>query len=115
MNSHGSCAFGLAPPINYECIFAQRAPVHGDTEQITSTRCELMGILPCIEYLRYLTHRHTFDRKYLILITADNEVAIKAPKKLHHSTKTTFSADMNVILHVQNLIKPHKRVLTCKL
>ena len=105
LKRYGSFAYGLAPPKSDKFIFSQHAPVHGDLDQITSTRCELMGLLACIEYLRYISDKYTFDRKYFILITADNEVAIKAPKKFYLSTKYTFSPDMDIILHIKHLLK----------
>ena len=104
-NKLGSFAYGLAPPKSDSFLFSQHAPVHGDLDQITSTRCELMGILACIEYLRYISHKYTFTQKYFILITADNEVAIKAPKRRFKSTKYTFASDMDIILHIQFLLK----------
>ena len=105
LNKYGSFAYGLAPPQSDTFLFSQHAPVHGDLDQITSTRCELMGLLACVEYLRYIGYKYSFDRKYFILITADNEVAIKAPKKNYRSTKHTFSSDMDIILHIKALLQ----------
>ena len=105
LNSSGSFAYGIASSGSDQCLFQQHAPVHGDKEQITSTRCELMGLLACVEYLRYLSNKYSFPRKNFILITADNEVAIKAPKKSYLSTKHTFSPDMDIILHLIHLLQ----------
>ena len=104
LNRLGSFAYGIAPPKSDQFLFSQHAPVLGDCDQITSTRCELMGMLACVEYLKYLATKYEFDRKYFILITADNEAAIKAPKKNYLSTKYTFSSDMDIILHIKFLL-----------
>ena len=105
VNKHGSFAYCLAPSGSDLPLFEQHAPVHGDLDQISSTRCELMGVLACIEYLRYISTKFVFDRRYFILITADNENAIKSPKKSYLSTKYTFSPDIDIILHIQYLLK----------
>ena len=104
-NQFGSFAYGIAPPGSDTPLFAQHAPVHGDLEQITSTHCELMGILVSIEYLRYLSSKYNFEQRHFILMTADNENAIKSPKKSFLSSKHVFSADMDIILHIQFLLK----------
>ena len=103
--SYGSFAYGLAQPSSDILLFDQHAPVHGDLEQITSTRCELMGILACLEYLRYISSKYTFHSKHFILLIADNSSAISAPRKNYSSIKHTFSPDMDIILHIQSLLK----------
>ena len=103
--TYGSFAYGLAQPRSDILLFEQNAPVHGDLDQITSTRCELMGILACLEYLNYLTSKYTFHKKHFILLIADNSSAISAPLKNHTSIKYTFSPDMDIILHIKYLLQ----------
>ena len=105
LNKYGSFAYGLAGPTGDALLFSQHAPVHGDLDQITSTRCELMGIIACMEYLNYLANKYTFQSKPFILLTADNQQAILSPKRNKKAIKNTFCADMDLILHVQYLIK----------
>ena len=105
LNRYGSFAYGLAAPGSDSFLFSQHAPVHGDLDQLTSTRCELMGILACTEYLLYIAKKHVFDNKYFVLITADNQQAIRSPKKNVQAIKNTFSADMDLILQIQRNLK----------
>ena len=101
----GSFAYGLAQSGSDKLLFDQHAPVHGDLDQLSSTRCELMGILACIEYLKYLTHKYTFSEKHFIILLADNISALSSPYKNTTSIKFTFSPDMDIILHIKSLLK----------
>ena len=104
-DTYGSFAYGIAKAGFDECLMIQHAPVHGDLAQITSTRCELMGVLACVEYLHYLASKYTFDKKHFILISADNLAAIKAPNREYTSIKYTFLPDGDIIHTIQAKIQ----------
>ena len=110
----GSFAYGLATSGTDSLSFLQHAPVHGDEDQMSSTRCELMGLLACVSYLNYLSQKYTFDTKYFILIIADNEPAIKATSKKFNAIKHTFAADIDIILQLQYEIKQSPFLLKFK-
>ena len=92
-NHCGSFAYDIAAAGSDSLLFKQHAPAHRDPDQLSSTRCELLGILACVEYLRYLSTKHTFDRKYFILITTDNKSAIASPTKQLKSIQYSFMSD----------------------
>ena len=104
-NKYGAFAYGISQPRSDKLLLDQHAPVHGDLAQITSTRCELMGILACLEYLQYLSNKFSFSSRHFILLIADNSSAIAAPRKNYSSIKYTFSPDMDIILHIQFILK----------
>ena len=104
-NRKGSFAYGLATSGTNQLPFSQHAPAHGDDDQMTSTSCELMGLLACVSYLSYLAKKYTFERSHFILIIANNEPAIKATTKNFNSIKHTFASDIDIILHLQHKIR----------
>ena len=59
-NKLGSFAYGLAPSGSDQFLFKNHAPVHGDPDQLSSTRCELLGILACVSYLAYFCDKYSF-------------------------------------------------------
>ena len=103
-NELGSFAYCLAGR-GSDVLFKQHAPVHGDKHQITSTRCELMGLLACVKYLEYLSKKYHFDKKYTILISADNQPAVKATSQLRPSPKCALIPDIDIIQELSSSIK----------
>ena len=89
-----------------EILFQQHAPVHGDKHQITSTQeCELMWLLPCVKYLEYLSHKYQFSKRSMVLISADNQPAVKAITQLRFSPKYALIPDIDIIQKLASAIK----------
>ena len=59
----------------------------------------------CVNYLNYIGTKYDFPSKNRILIAADNEHAIKAPKSTKLSIKHTYAPDIDVILEIKHSIK----------
>ena len=101
----GSFSYGLAPPGTDNLLLKKHSPVHGDLDQITSTRCELMGIYACIKYLQYISDKYTFERRHFILITADNSSAVSSSSKDYSSIRHAFLTDGDIIWSIIKTIR----------
>ena len=106
-DEQGSFAYCLAST-GSDILFQQHAPVHGDKHQITSTRCELMGLLACVKYLDYISTKYSFSQKHTILISADNQPAVTSTSKLRPSTKFAFIPDIDIIRELSSTIANSK-------
>ena len=100
----GSFAYGLAPSGSDTFLFQNHAPIHGDPDQLSSTRCELMGLLACVSYLDYFCTKYPFSSRPFVLITADNLAAVRAPRKTYKSIKYAFLNDGDIIWTLINTI-----------
>ena len=99
LDGRGAFAYCIAG-IGDKILMEQHAPVHG-SQEVSSTRAELMGILACIKYLHYLSSKYSFEKKYSILIAYDDLHATQAPLKQLQSIKNTFISDGDIIRKIE--------------
>ena len=74
------------------------APVDGMPHILNSTRAEMLGILACVTFIKFVAEEHNISEKSVTLYT-DSEAAIECSKMTKLlSTKYAFHTDIDVIL-----------------
>lgn len=109
VNEHfyGSFAWGIQDIKNENyTLIKSHAPVHGDVDQIHSTRGELFGILACLRHIHYLLDKYKFTVKKKIKIVTDSKSSIQiARSPMYVSYKNTFDDDADIKAEVRTLYK----------
>ena len=97
-NFRGSFAWGIMDKRNDNNMFIKsNAKMHGDVDQIHSTRGELFGILGCMRHIDYMLQKYKIKVKHKIPIYSDSQSAIKITKtQLYLSYREAFSSDADV-------------------
>ena len=89
------------------------APVHGDCDQIHSTRGELFGILACMRHIQYICKNFKFRPNSRIPIYTDSTSSIYIAKSpLYISYKIAFCADADVKAEVRSTYKALSKIVS---
>ena len=101
-----SFAWGLLDVSNLNSpLIMFKAPVHGDTDQVTPLRAELYGLFSCLYYLDYLQSKYSLH-KYRVPVFSDCTNAIlAATKPFGISCKSVFLNDSDIRAELRTLFK----------
>ena len=110
----GSFAWGILDKSNENNIFVKyNAQVHGDRDQIHSTRGELFGILGCMRHIDYILTKYKPILKKKIPIYTDSKSSIQIAKTpLYLSYKNAFCNDADIKAEVRSMFEKLKGVIT---
>ena len=90
-----------------ESIIGGRAPVDGNIADITSTRTEIMGVLACATFIKWI-HNHFFKIRRRITLYTDSLSTIHLSKKYDiTSTKSVLQNDIDATIELQHYLKKH--------
>ena len=103
----GSFAWGIMDTSNENHTFIKDyARIHGDNDQIHSTRGELFGILGCMKHIDYILRKYKLALKFKIPIYTDSTSSIKiATTPMYLSYKNAFCSDADIKAEVRFLYK----------
>ena len=105
----GSFAFCFAKKNNGKILFQSHSPTLCDPESIHSDRCEicgLLGIVTTIENVIASSNNPSSYHNKTITVWTDSETAISAATTtIHHTTKTAFQNNIDVILELQHQVR----------
>ena len=109
----GSFAWGISDKYNENnTLIKFHAPVHGDTDQIHSTRGELFGILGCMQHISYILQKYKTTIKHKITIFTDSQSSIDIANAHTSVTyKNTFEDDIDIKTEVRVLYNKLKRYI----
>ena len=113
-NFRGSFAWGIMDKRNDNYMFIKsNAKMHGDVDQIHSTRGELFGILGCMRHIDYMLQKYKIKVKHKIPIYSDSQSAIKITKtQLYLSYREAFSSDADVKTEVRHYYLKLKKYIS---
>ena len=93
------------------------APIHGNAEQIHSTRGELFGILACLRYMKYLDTKFNLrmKKKIQLFVFTDSSSSISIAKTPFYMTSKTANAyGFDIKCKVRHLYKDVKTFVEFK-
>ena len=87
--------------------------MHGDQDQINSTRGELFGILGCMRHIDYILAKYKMKLKKKIPIYTDSKSSIQiAETPLYLSYKNAFYNDADIKAEMRSMFEKLKGVIT---
>ena len=107
----GAFAWGIKDRDNPDHMLIQaHAPIHGEADQIHSTRGEMFGVLACIRHIQYVLSKLNHKPKHKIPIYTDSASTIQIAKNPFYLTsKNTFDDDVDIKTELRTHYKK-----TCK-
>ena len=91
----GGFAWGLMDTENsHHMLTKSSAPIHGNVEQIHSTRGELFGLLACLRHIKYLDTKYNLrmKKKIKLFVFTDSSSSISRAKTPFYMTSKTANA-----------------------
>ena len=97
-DGRGAFAWGIKDRDNPDNMLIQtNSPLHGDIDQIHSTRGEMFGVLACIRHIQHVLSKFKYKPKYKIPIYTDSTSTIQiATNPFYLSFKNTFDDDVDI-------------------
>ena len=97
-DGRGAFAWGIKDRDNpNHMLISSHAPIHGDSDQIHSTRGEMFGVLGCIRQIQYITKKFKYKPKQKIPIYTDSSSTIQIVQTPYYlSFKSTFDDDVDI-------------------
>ena len=97
-DGRGAFAWGIKDRDNpNHMLICSNAPIHGDIDQIHSTRGEMFGVLGCIRHIKHIMEKFKWKPKQKIPIYTDSSSTIQiAQNPFYLSFKNTFDDDVDI-------------------
>jgi len=113
-DGRGSFAWGVKDYDNPDNMLLKfHAPIHGDNDQVHSTRGEMFGVLACIRHIAHITKKFHFQPKFPIPIYTDSLSTKQiAQNPFYLSCKITFDDDADIKTELRSHYKKYKKIIS---
>ena len=113
-DGRGAFAWGIKDRDNpNHMLICSNAPIHGDIDQIHSTRGEMFGVLGCIRHIKHIMEKFKWKPKQKIPIYTDSSSTIQiAQNPFYLSFKNTFDDDVDIKTELRTHYKRNQNYIS---